>query len=103
MERHQGTKRIHGEIKMSFSVLRHYFLQKKLSRKLMTFKVSHLVHVSVCWRMHYGAWEVLLLTAAEEQVLAKMLYLPSRTWGRAWSVQGLFQQCVEGIFCKAQP
>lgn len=33
---------------MSFSVLRHYFVQKKLSRKLMTFKVSHLVHISVC-------------------------------------------------------
>lgn len=28
-QRHQGTKRIHGEIKMSLGVLRRYFLQKK--------------------------------------------------------------------------
>lgn len=37
-QRHQGTKRIHGEIKMSLGVLRRYFLQKKLSRKLMIFQ-----------------------------------------------------------------
>lgn len=28
-QRHRGTKRIHGEIKMSLGVLRRYFQQKK--------------------------------------------------------------------------
>ena len=36
-------------------------------------------------------------------MLAKMFYLPSTTWDRAWSVRVLFQQCACGIFCKGQP
>lgn len=48
LQRHQGTKRSLGEIKMSLCVLRHYFLQKKLSRKLMIFqRPSHNLRLTV--------------------------------------------------------
>lgn len=59
-------------------------------------------HISLCQRVHHSAWEVLSVTGAGEQVLAKMFYLPSTTLDKARAVQGLFQWCVRGIFCKVQ-
>lgn len=100
-QRHQGTKRIHREIKMSLGVLHCYLLQKKLSGKLMIFpglspNVSRCV--GGCSTVH---GKCCLLQGLEED--ASKHVLPTQHNVGQGLVSAKVVSAVEGgIFCKVQ-
>jgi len=101
-QRHQGTKRIHGEIKLSLGVLRRYFLQKKLSRTLMIFQD---LLPNTCLAVSEDAPRRMASAACDKgwRISASRHVLPTQhNTGQGFISARVVPAVGGGILCKAQ-